>query len=59
MSGSTPLLIAAKHDNLQIVKYLVEKGKCNVNAKDNDQWSSIDLVSKNNYSLIVNYLSRI
>nr|MCH9753416.1 ankyrin repeat domain-containing protein [Alphaproteobacteria bacterium] len=54
----TPLMIAVKNNNLEIV-YMLARSGCDVNQKDRFGHSSIDKAKTNNSSQIHEYLSSI
>lgn len=53
--GLTPLHIACCHNNIEMVKLLVEKG-ADVNARDNDGDMPIDYADTMEYLEIINFL---
>ena len=55
-SKQTPLHIAAIEGQLQILLYLIEKKKCDVNAKDRDGWTPLHCACHSGHLEIVDQL---
>jgi len=53
--GMTPLLYASRHDNLELVQLLVERG-ANVNARNTDGSTALSIAQTNGNSQITNFL---
>merc|ERR1711998_366235 len=47
-SGWTPLMIAARYEHFQIVKYLIEQGEADPNIAKSDGWNALHLAARNN-----------
>ena len=47
---------ASYEGHLKVIKYFIENGKVNVNAKDDDGWTALMRASWRGYSEIVKYL---
>jgi hypothetical protein len=54
--GPTPLHYAARYNRLDIVRYLVRSTDCNLQAKDDQGFTALDLAKKLNYDDIVEFL---
>ena len=50
--GATPLMVAAGHDKLQAVEYLLEKG-ADPSLKSNDGWNSLHCASQGGNPVII------
>jgi ankyrin repeat protein len=46
---------ASDHANLDIVRHLIEKG-ADINVKDNEGRTALDLARENGYTIVVEYL---
>ena len=44
----TPLMIAARFEHFQIVKYLIEQGEADPNIADSDGWNALHYAAGNN-----------
>ena len=44
----TPLIIAARYEHFQVVKYLIEQGEADPNIADSDGWNALHYAAQNN-----------
>ncbi len=54
--ANTPLMLAAEAGHLPVVKYLIERGKVDVNLTDCSHYSALTLAARNDHLDVVQYL---
>lgn len=55
-SSWTPLHLAVFKNHIDIVKYLIDHGKANINAKDDEGWNPLLMAVSNSNIELVKYL---
>jgi len=55
----TPLHHACKHGQIRVIQFLVEGVGANVDAVDNEGWSSLHFACAGNHALVVRYLVKL